>query len=821
MPGQQRQSTAQHRHFRADKPVNLFDVIASNDTFNAMTQSLTFWFMTAVLLLAAPVSFAAAPGPVAAFVGRHCIECHDAEVTKGGLNLAALSFDPADPDNFKKWQRIFERVRDGEMPPAKKPRPDAASLKEFLAGVEKPLLEADRADIAERGRVRSRRLTRAEYEHTLHDLLGIDLPLKELLPEDPATHGFQTVAAGQQLSHFQLARYLDVADLALKHAFERALRGDTPYKRFFAPKELEHNGRGNNRSPEFRAGRSISWPMMLQFYGRMYATRVPEDGWYRITLRGVQGINPGKDGAVWGTLRSGYCESSAPILYMIGLVEATARPRDMVFTAWIEKGHSLELKPNDFTLRRPPSGAKGGNVSYKGRDLEKEGYSGIAHSGIEMERIHPMGDRATVSRNLFGGRDLKSLQEQPRENLDALVVTFATRAFRRPVTDAQLAPYREIGRRALAEGQSFPEALRAAYRAILCSPRFLTFIETPGRLDDYAVATRLSYALWLSLPDAPLLQLAAEGKLARPDVLAQQVDRMLADPKSGRFIRSFTDQWLRLSEIDFTTPDPRQFPTFDPVVQESMVQETRAYVAELIRRDLGVTHLVDSDFAFLNGRLARHYRQEAPLQPGLGLQKISLPRGADQVRGGLLTHGAILKVTADGSATSPVIRGVFVNERILGLHIPPPPPNVPAIEPDIRGATSIRDQLEKHRASENCASCHRTIDPPGFALENFDPVGNWRTRYGGGKGAPVNPAGSTPAGAEFADLNAWRQLYARRGALLARGFAEQFLTYATGATIRFSDRAALENIVSATSKSGHGVRSILQAAIASPVFLQK
>lgn len=795
--------------------------------------------LTAVAVFAAP-----APKPLVTFLGQHCTECHDAEVTKGGLNLASLQFDPANPDNFKVWQRVFERVRDGEMPPAKKPRPDADATKQFLAGVEQPLLAADRADIAERGRVRSRRLTRVEYEHTIHDLLGIDIPLKELLPADQATHGFQTVASGQQLSHFQLASYLDVADLALKNAFQRALTGDTPYKRFFSPKELEHNGRGNNRSPELRNGKSISWPMGLQFYGRMYATRAPADGWYRIRLQGVHAINPGKDGAVWGTLRSGFCESAAPILYMIGLVEATAQPRDMVFTAWIEKGDALELKPNDFTLRRAPNGATGGNVSYRGRDLEKEGYSGIAHTGIEMERIHPFGDRATVQRSLFGGQDLKALQAQPEQSLDMLVANFAERAFRRPLADGQLAAYREIGRKALADGEAFHNALRAAYRAILCSPRFLTFIEEPGRLDDYAIASRLSYAFWASRPDAPLLKLAAEGKLKQPAVLEQQVDRLLADPKSSRFIRSFTDQWLKLSEIDFTTPDTRQFPTFDPIVQESMVQETRAYVANLIRRNLSVTHLVDSDFTFLNGRLARHYlgtdqnpRQsnaprpktfsptwaeslvaDAP-KPGNGLQKIKL--SANAPRGGLLTQGAILKVTADGTTTSPVVRGVFVNERILGVHIPPPPPNVPAIEPDIRGATSIRDQLEKHRSSESCASCHRMIDPPGFVLENFDPVGNWRTRYGSDKGVSVNSAGTTPDGATFAGLGEWQRLYTARGDQLARGFTEQFLTYATGAAIRFSDRAEVEKIVTNTAQSGHGVRAILKAAVASPVFLKK
>lgn len=778
-----------------------------------------------VCLIALSASCAAAgaalPGASSGFLERRCLDCHDGDVSKGGLNLADLKFDPSDSSNFKIWQRVFERVRDGEMPPAGKPRPAKAEHEAFLADLQAPLLKADRSDIEERGRVRSRRLTRTEYEHTVHDLLGIDIPLRELLPEDPASHGFETVADGQQLSHHQLARYLDVADQALNAAFKRAIRGDVTFRRECAPEELARRRGGNYRGPDLRSGKSISWPMTLQFFGRMPATQVRNDGWYRITLRDVHAINPGRDGAVWGTLRSGACSSSAPIMHMIGLVEATETPRDMVYEAWIQGGHQLELKPNDFELRRPRSGATGGNVSFKGRDLEREGYSGIANRGIVIERIHPNADHATLRRNLFGEIDPDEARLNPGPALDKRVARFARRAFRRPVTNEQLAPYRKIARQSLAEGESPAEALRASYRAILCSPRFLTFIEKPGELDDHAIASRLSYALWVSMPDWKLTELASEGKLRQPGQIADQVRRMIADPKFDRFVRSFSDQWLRLNEIDFTSPDRRQFRTFDPIVQESMVQETRAYLADLIRRDLGVDRFVDSDFAFLNGRLARHYEIDATLSPGRGLQKVSLVKTKDNPRGGLLTQGAILKVTADGTTTSPVVRGVFVNERILGERIPPPPPDVPAIEPDIRGAVSIRDQLDKHRSNESCYSCHITIDPPGLALESFDPVGRWRTRYGRGKGAAVDPTGATPDGAKFADILAWKKIYAERDDQLARAFATHFLTYATGAPLRFSDHETVKEIVAQAGASGYGVRSIIHACLESSIFRRK
>jgi hypothetical protein len=750
--------------------------------------------------------------PVAAFLDQHCVECHDADVKKGGLDLTSLTFDRLDSSTLKSWQHIFERVRDGEMPPNKQPQPEKNEKDLFLAALNEPLLKTDQADIVANGRVRSRRLTRVEYEHTLHDLLGIDIPLKTLLPEDRASHGFETVADGQQLSHHQLARYLDVADLALSDAFDRAEKGDATYAKHHTPEMLIKNRGGNYRGPDLKNGESITWPIGLQFFGRT-PTWAPAGGWYRITLRGVRGINPTADGAVWGTLRSGHCESNAPLLYMIGLVEATATPRDMTFEAWIEKNHRLELRPNDGTRKNAPTGAKGGNVSFKDRNLEKQGFSGIAHRGIDIERIYPIANDIGVRKKLFGGDGLEALKA---ENIDKLVSRFATRAFRRPVTEAQSAPYREIAAKSVQEGDSVLEALHAAYRAILCSPRFLTFIESPGPLDDHAIASRLSFALWCSMPDQELLELANQNKLRDPQTLAQQVERLLSHAKAKRFIASFTDQWLKLNQIDFTTPDTRLFRDFDPVVQESMLQETRAYFTELLRRDLSITHLVDSDFAFLNGRLARHYKADLALHSGAGLQKVMLKPEAK--RGGLMTQGAILKVTADGTSTSPVVRGVFVNERILGNHIPPPPPGIPAIEPDIRGATSIRNQLEKHRHNESCASCHQTIDPPGFALENYDPVGLWRKGYGkDSKGAKIDPSGVTPEGATFTDLATWQQIYTQQPQRLARGFATHFLTYATGAPPRFSDEAALDEIAKKTTN----LRSIMREVVLSDIFRTK
>ena len=762
------------------------------------------------------------PPPISEFLGQHCLDCHNDEAPEAGLSLIGLPLDLREPQVFETWQRVFRRVRDGEMPPDSDLGAD--ETEGFLNGLHRRLMESDSRDIADRGRVRGRRLTRAEYEHTVHSLLGIDLPLRDQLPEDRALHGFETVADGQQLSHHLLARYLDVADRALAEAFDRALLGDYSDVGDFSPRLLSQGiGRRNYRGPESRDGESISWPIFRPFFGRMRSIRVPHDGWYRITIRDVRAINPAKGGTVWGTLRSGVGASAQPILYKVGIVEATETPRDMQYQAWIRKGHLLELTPNDLTLRKAPTqSGRPDTAAYRKRN-EEQGFSGIAHRGILMERIYPNADRAQVTQNLFGDATQEDWESDPVGMLKRLVTRFASRAFRRPVTSDEVADYQQIGLDLLSENESFIDALRASYSAVLCSPRTLTFVESPGPLDDHAIASRLSYALWTDMPDETLLRFAGEGRLRDTEILASQIDRMLDAPRSQQFINSFTDQWLNLNQIDFTTPDSRQFRTFDPVLQESMLQETRTYFSKLIKEDLSVSHFVESDFACLNERLLRHYRVADDVegwQPGGGIQTVSLSPGSR--RGGLITQGAILKVTADGTTTSPVVRGVFVNERILGVRVPPPPPGIPAVEPDVRGATSIRDQLEKHRADESCNACHRTIDPPGFALESFDPVGVWRDRYGiGGRGAAVDPSGTTTDGDTFDGLLSWQELYANQPELIARGFAEQFLTYATGAPIRYSDEPAVDRIVSDSAASGYGIRTLIRASLTSDLFLKK
>ncbi|MFC5049464.1 DUF1592 domain-containing protein [Rubritalea spongiae] len=760
------------------------------------------------------------------FLENHCYECHDDGMAKADLNLLDLDYAPHDPENFAMWERIFRKVHSGVMPPKENPAPDSGELHTFLKNIARPLHQVDRSLIEKEGRVQARRLTREEYEYSLHDLLGVGVKLSDNLTAD-SENGFTNSAKHQQLSHFHLSNYLAVADMALDEAFERILVKEPKFEKHFGIKELTSGlGKGNYRGPEHQGDSVVSWSMRVQFYGRLPKLRVPEDGWYDITFHSVSGINRGSDGVTWGLLTTGSGNSGEPLQYPVGVIEGAKSPSTQTFRAWVRKNHCLIMKPAEAGAKTAKSnivGKNGGTVIFKDRDMKAEGCHGIRFTSVTIKRVHPNGNRSKVMENLFPGLSEQEIHKgpsNPKSEARRILSHFAYRAFRRPVDSTTLAPYQQLVSKALDQGTPFPTAMRQGFHAILCSPNFLTFHEKPGKLDDYAIASRLSYMLWKSVPDTKLLSLAESGSLNKPTEITQQIDRLLASPKSQRFIQSFTDQWLELRKIDDTQPDTKRFRTYDPTLRLSILAETKAFVSELIRSDHSINNLLRSDFAFLNTRLQTHYKfGEVNVRPGKGLQKVAIPADG---RSGLLTQAAILKVTADGSVTSPVLRGVFVNERLLGTHIDPPPPNIPAIEPDTRGAVSIRDQLAKHSDSKSCISCHLQIDPPGFALEEFDPIGNYRKFYGKyGKSAKVDPSGRTPEGEAFKNYNEWRNIQLARPQELAESFVEQILRYATGGEIRFSDTPVVKKIASDARSNQYGVRTLINNTLTSSLFLEK
>jgi len=424
--------------------------------------------------------------------------------------------------------------------------------------------------------------------------------------------------------------------------------------------------------------------------------------------------------------------------------------------------------------------------------------------------------------------------EQPLADANRLLAAFLPKAFRRPVADEVRQRYVRLVEERLKSGDCFESAMRWACRAALCSADFLYHYEPATKLDDFALANRLSYFLWNSLPDEQLTKLAADGALHDTKTLQGEVERMLMDKRSGRFIEDFLGQWLKLRSIAMNDPDKKLYPEFSPYLQDSMVAETRAYFRELLDKDLDVTHLVRADFAMLNEKLAAHYGIEGV--SGSTIRRVALP--PDCARGGLLTQASVLKVTANGTTTSPVPRGAFVMDRILGRPPEPPPATVPAVEPDVRGATTIREQLAKHRNDPTCAGCHAKIDPAGFALESFDVIGGYRTRYRSlengdpaprGKidpligisfklGRDVDPSGELPDGRKFKDIRELEAQLAADRRLLLTNLARQFLAYATGREIAFRDREQVVAIVDAAEKQGAGIRALLHEVVQSPLF---
>jgi hypothetical protein len=428
---------------------------------------------------------------------------------------------------------------------------------------------------------------------------------------------------------------------------------------------------------------------------------------------------------------------------------------------------------------------------------------------------------------------------RPQQDAERLLRGFMQRAYRRPVEEADVQLFLGLIRQRMDAGLGFAASMLAGYTAVLASPRYVCVEENPGRLDDYALAARLSLFLWNSEPDPILRDLAARGELHRPEVLRAQTDRLLNDPRSQRFVEAFLDYWLDLRKVNDTSPSTTLYSDYyiDDALVESALAETRMYFADLLDRNLPARNIVASDYTFVNDRLAAHYG--IPGVEGVAMRRVSLP--PDSPRGGLMTQASVLKITANGTTTSPVLRGKWVRERIMGLDTPPPPPSVPAVEPDIRGAVTIRQQLDKHRADKTCAACHSKIDPPGFALESFDVMGAWRDRYrstaedgivetGFGKNGwpfvfhyalPVDASGTLPDGRGFKDVREFKRLLLADEAQIARNLARQLAVYATGAPVRFSDRPRIEQIVRAAKADDYGVRTLLYQVVQSDLFLNK
>ena len=504
-------------------------------------------------------------------------------------------------------------------------------------------------------------------------------------------------------------------------------------------------------------------------------------------------------------------------------------------------GETIQVDAVRFFRSRP------GATRWQNPLAENDGQPGMVMRWIEVEG--PLVDNFPTAsyQQLFDDLPVKktatstlNVEVSPRDaakDAERLLRRFVQQAYRRPVTPQEEVRFLPLIQNALKTGSTFAEAMVTGYTAVLTSPSFLYLQDKPGRLDDYALAERLAYFLWNSPPDAELLALAKSGQLHEPATLRKQTDRLLDDARSQRFVAAFLDYWLELRKVGVTNPDENLYPDYylDDNLVESAGDETRLFFAELLKRDLPARNVAASDFVFVNERMAKLY--DLPPVIGSQFRKVSLPAGS--VRGGLLTQASVLKVTANGTTTSPVVRGAWMMERILGQKPPPPPPSVPAVEPDIRGATTIRQQLESHRKLESCSACHTKIDPPGFALESFDIVGGYRKAYraiegkerelGFGKNGqkftfhnalPVESYGQLGK-RNFADIREFKALLVQNERQLARNLVGQFTVFATGAPVGFADRPKVEKLLDAAQPDGYGVRTLVRGLVTSDLFLNK
>ena len=772
---------------------------------------------------------------VAPLFEASCLTCHVGTETTP-LDLTALGHDLADRETFRLWERIFDRVSGGEMPPPGARRPAQRIVDSALDSLRGALLEANRAERAGQ-RTPLRRLTRLEYEYTIQDLLGIDpdvaASLANDLPEETDTGGFDVVAENQGISPLHVRSYLTAAAGALDEALRTGSRPETRTVEIDYSKSPyltrnsvgEYLGAGIVKMVEDAAVMFFEGGSTYTFHSMTEGFLVDMPGRYRVTIDAYpyQATSP-----ITLTLFHGNQQgvATAALNSLIGsfdLVEPDGRvvevipylrPRDLI-------------APSLADAYRPPDD----KVSYFAADRNVRDYpwEGIAFRTMTIEGPlfddwPPRSVRKLLPGIEFDEAGQPVLTKDPYEHVVDVVADFGPRAFRRPLAEGELETYAALAKPALEDGRPFLDAVREPLRALLIAPAFVYHVGSQGALDDFQVATRLSYLLWRSMPDRELFDLAAAGRLSADDVLASQVDRMLDDPKSERFIGDFAGQAFRLYEMNATTPDKALYPEYDSRLGQAMTRETQFFLAELLAEDLSVGNLIDSDFTFLNRRLAEHYGIEGVT--GQQMRKVAIPD--DSPRGGLLTQASIHKITANGTTTSPVPRGNFVLANLLGQPAPPPPAGVEGLEPDTRGATTIREQLDKHRTDTVCNSCHRNIDPPGFALEAFDPIGGFREAYripgeegAGGyrKGLPVDVTGVTPQGQVFVGIEEYKKLlYGNELDQVARHIASQLIAFATGAPVEFADREAVEDILSELADDGYPLRSMIREVVKSDLF---
>lgn len=773
-----------------------------------------------LVLVAAPFGRCADElAPVRDWVGKNCLACHDADAMKGGLNLSAVLNGEVGA-HLKEWETVARRLRARQMPPAGKPRPEEGAYVEQLKKLD-AALDAEAAAHPNPGRTETiRRLTRTEYQNAIRDLLALEIDAAALLPADEASHGFDNVTVGT-LSPTLLERYILAAQKISRLAVGSA--------------EKSPGGETIRIKPDITQEDHVEGLPLGTRGGALIRHTFPQDGEYEIQVRLTRDRNEHVEGL------SGSHEMVV-LLDREQMKEFTIKPPEK------DKGH--EQVDAHLKLRIPvKAGPHDLGVTFlKGASSLQETLRQPYNSHFNMHRhprltpalyqvsiIGPFGDAGTMPAPQLDAGKMPAPQTPSREHIfiaqpkDAaqeegcakqILSALARRAWRRPVNDTDVARVLDVYRDARKDA-SFDTGIESALSAILVSREFLFRVEndpqgaapkTAYRISDVELASRLSFFLWSSIPDEELLGAAERGELGKPEVLAAQTQRMLKDNRAQALVRNFAGQWLHLRNLDSITPDGRLFPDFDDNLRQAMRRETELLFEEILRDDRSVLELLKCDHTYLNERLAKHYG--IPHIHGDQFRRVEL--APESHRGGILRQGSVLTVTSYATRTSPVIRGRWILENLVGTPPPTPPPNVPALEEAIVAESlPMRERLAKHRANATCAACHNFMDPVGFSLENFDAVGRWRMLEGG---KPVDVSGGLPDGNKFDGVTGLEDGLLRRPDVFVGTLVEKLMTYALGRGVDYYDAAAVREVVRKAKHENYRFSTLINGLVSSTPF---
>jgi mono/diheme cytochrome c family protein len=788
--------------------------------------------------------------PFEAFLEKHCIRCHGPEKEKGDLRIDRLSRDFKLGADSHQWAEAVEKVNSGEMPPKKEKKPTQDEIAGFVTSLDARLKDGRAARMAARPAVAHYRLSRREYQNTVYDLLGVryDPTKPGELNEDTRWHGFERIGSELSLSPSHVDRYYRAAELVLDRAFPSANSGEAR-KIHKTAAELRYGGGKDQQAALDRFGikrplRYLLFPGSTQnaiaphWFGR---TGPEHSGLYRVRLQ-ASGVRPIGGQPAHLSIGKRTSEETVDGVIEFDVTAPEDSPQVYEFEVFLEMPATLDfcvVSTNVIDRRagaafRNALSSRGGYIfthssetlllnpnapqmfDDKGNGL----FSTVLLDWIEWEG--PLVSESEKAKR----SDVMPAGDATPEALATHLQRFAERAWRRPVQMEELEQYLRAYRAEREAGETTADAYRVALKGVLTSRHFIYLVEGDTapreRLTEAELASRLSFLLWSSMPDDGLFTALKGGKL-NGDGLKSEVDRMLADPKSTRFIDDFARQWLQLHRLGMFPPDKKLYPAYDAWLETSMRAEPVEFFGEIFKKNLPIDTLIHSDWTVANARLCDFYGLPEPKTGGF--QRVSFK--PDDRRGGLLAMGAVLGLTSDGTRHRPVHRGVWLSETILGKTPPPPPANVPAIEPNPPQSpkATLREKLEAHRNDANCAACHARIDPLGIAWDNYDAIGQWRTREkvaaGVGEDPAVNPTGVMPDGRTFKDAEEFKQRLLEDRDKVARAFIEHLCTYGLRRALAFDDQEDVDAIQTEAKKNQYRVKDIVRAVALSDLMRKR